>query len=80
MEEERRQVEEFVRRFGLEEREARAAFHLRLAEELFEGISKEAHRTSGYPSLPGIRLWMHDEMDFGEHFQALRNQLARRVL
>ena len=24
--------------------------------------------------------WMHDEMDFGEHFQALRNQLARRVL
>jgi len=23
---------------------------------------------------------MHDEMDFGEHFQALRNQLARRVL
>ena len=80
MEEERRQVEEFVRHFGLEEREARAAFHLRLAEELFEGISKEAHRTSGYPSLPGIRLWMHDEMDFGEHFQALRNQLARRVL
>jgi hypothetical protein len=23
---------------------------------------------------------MHDEMDFGEHFHALRNQLARRVL
>ena len=80
MEEERRQVEDFVRLFGLEEREAQAAYHLRLAEELFGRISKEAHRTSGYPSLPGIRLWMHDEMDFGEHFQALRNQLARRVL
>jgi hypothetical protein len=80
MEEERQQVDGFVRLFGLEDREARAAYHLRIAEHLFEEISEEAHRTSGYPSVPGIRSWMHDEMDFGEHFHALRNQLARRVL
>jgi hypothetical protein len=80
MEEDRQQLEDFVRLFGLEEREARAAYHLRIAEELFEGISEEAHRTSGYPSVPGSPACTHDEIDFGEHFQALRNQLARRVL
>ena len=80
MEEDRQQLEDFVRLFGLEEMEARAAYHLRIAEELFEGISEEARRTSGYPSVPGIHAWMHDEMDFREHFRALRNQLARRVL
>jgi hypothetical protein len=80
MEEDRQQVEDFVRLFGLEEREARAAYHLCIAEKLFEEISNEAHRTSGYASVPGIRAWMHDEMGFREHFQGLRNQLARMVL
>ncbi len=51
-----------------------------LAEELFEELSEEAYKRSGYPSVRGVHAWMHDEMDFGEHFQALRNQLARRVL
>src|SRR5215213_1805990 len=80
MEEDRQQVDNFIRLFGLEDKEARAAYHLRSAENLFEEISEEAHRASGYPSVPGIRAWMHDEMDFREHFHALRNQLARRVL
>jgi hypothetical protein len=80
MEEDRQQVDDFVRLFGLEDREARVAYHLRAAENLFGEISEEAHRTSGYPSVPGIGSWMHDEIDFREHFRALRDQLARRVL
>ena len=80
MEGNRQQVEDLMRFFGLEEKEARAAYHLRVAEELFEEISEETFKTSGFPRVRGIRAWMHDEMDFGEHFQALRNQLARRVL
>ena len=80
MEEDRQEVDNFVRLYGLEDREARVAYHLRAAENLFEEISEEAHRTSGYPSVPGIGSWMHDEIDFREHFRALRDQLARRVL
>jgi hypothetical protein len=80
MEEDRQQVDDFVRLFGLEDREARMAYHLLTAETLFEEISEEEQKTSGYPSIPGIRSWMHDEIDFREHFRALRNQLARRVL
>jgi hypothetical protein len=80
VEEEQKRLEELVRLYGLEEKEARAAYHLGLAEELFEEISEEAYRRSGFPAVRGVHAWMHDEMDFGEHFQALRNQLARRVL
>jgi hypothetical protein len=80
VEENRQQVEVLKHLYGLEEKEARAAYHLGLAEELFEEISKEASETSGFPRVRGIETWMHDEMDFGEHFHALRNQLARRVL
>src|SRR5918997_1848234 len=80
MEENRQQVEDLKHLYGLEEKEARAACHLGIAEELFEEISEEAYKTSGFPRVRGIEEWMHDEMDFGEHFHALRNQLARRVL
>jgi hypothetical protein len=80
VEEEQKRLEELMRLYGLEEKEARAAYHLGLAEELFEEISEEASKRSGFPAVRGVHAWMHDEMDFGEHFQALRNQLARRVL
>ncbi len=80
MEEEQKRLEELMRLYGLEEKEARAAYHLGLAEELFEEISEEAYRRGGFPTVRGVQAWMHDEMDFGEHFHALRNQLARRVL
>ena len=80
MEEEQKRLEELMRLYGFEEKEARAAYHLGLAEELFEEISEEAYKSSGLPSVRGIQSWMHDEMDFSEHFHALRNQLARRVL
>jgi hypothetical protein len=70
MEEDRQEVDDFVRLFGLEDREARVAYHLRAAENLFEEISEEMHRMSGYPSVPGIRSWMHDEIGFREHFRA----------
>jgi hypothetical protein len=80
VEENRQQLEDLMRLYGLEEKEARAAYHLGIAEELFEEISEEAYKTSGFPRVRGIEEWMHDEMDFGEHFHALRNQLARRVL
>ena len=80
VEEDHKRVEELMRLYGLEEKEARAAYHLHIAEELFEEISEETSETSGFPRVRGIEAWMHDEMDFGEHFQALRNQLARRVL
>src|SRR3712207_7842629 len=80
MEENHKQLEGLMRLYGLEEREARAAYHLGIAEELFEEISEEAYKRRGVPRLQGVEGWMHDEMDFGEHFHALRNQLARRVL
>jgi hypothetical protein len=76
VEEDHKRVEELMRLYGLEEKEARAAYHLGLAEELFE----EAYRRGGFPTVRGVQAWMHDEMEFGEHFHALRNQLARRVL
>ena len=80
MEENRKQLEDLMRLYGLEEKEARAAYHLGIAEELFEEISEEAYERGGVPKARGVVGWMHDEMDFGEHFHALRNQLARRVL
>jgi hypothetical protein len=80
MENSSQQLEDLIRLFGLEDKEARAAYHLRIAEELFNEISQEAYKTSGFARVPGIEAWMHDEMDFGEHFHMLRNQLARRVL
>ena len=80
MEENRQHVEALMRLYGLEEKEARAAYHLGIAEELFEEISQEAYKMRQFPRVRGIEAWMHDEMDFGEHFHALRNQLARRVL
>ena len=80
MEEDHKQLEDLMRLYGLEEKEARAAYHLGRAEELFEEISEEAYKTRGGMRGRGVEGWMHDEMDFGEHFHALRNQLARRVL
>src|ERR671928_1739781 len=80
MDENRQQVEDLMHLYGLEEKEARAAYHLGIAEELFEEISEEAYETRRFPSVRGVVAWMHDEMDYGEHFHALRNQLARRVL
>jgi hypothetical protein len=80
VEENRQQLEDLMRLYGLKEKEARAAYHLGIAEELFEEISEEASEARGFSRVRGVEAWMHDEMDFGEHFQALRNQLARRVL
>ena len=80
MEENHKRLEDLMRLYGLEEKEARAAYHLGIAEELFEEISEETYDTRGVPRTRGVEAWMHDEMDFGEHFHALRNQLARRVL
>ena len=80
MEENHKQLEDLMRLYGLEEKEARAAYHLGIAEELFEEISEEASERRGVPRARGVVAWMHDEMDYGEHFHALRNQLARRVL
>ncbi len=80
MEENHNRLEDLMRLYGLQEKEARAAYHLGVAEELFEEISQEAAAMGGLPRVRGVEAWMHDEMDFGEHFHALRNQLARRVL
>jgi hypothetical protein len=80
VEENHQRVEDLMSLYGLEEKEARAAYHLGIAEELFEEISEEGYETRGFPRVRGVEGWMHDEMDFGEHFHALRNQLARRVL
>jgi hypothetical protein len=80
VEENHKQLEALMRLYGLEEKEARAAYHLGIAEELFKEISEEASERGGFPKDRGVEAWMHDEMDFGEHFQALRNQLARRVV
>ena len=80
MEEDHKRVEDLMHLYGFEQKEARAAYHLGIAEELFEEISEEVYKRGGFARVRGIQAWMHDEMDFGEHFHALRNQLARRVL
>ncbi len=80
VEENHKQIEELMRLYGFEEKEARAAYHLGIAEELFGEMSKEAYETRGFARARGVGGRMHDQMDFGEHFHALRNQLARRVL
>jgi hypothetical protein len=80
VEENHKQLEDLMRLYGLEEKEARAAYHLGIAEELFKEISEEASERGRFPRVRGAEAWMHDEMDFGEHFQALRNLLARRVV
>jgi hypothetical protein len=81
VEENHKQLEDLMRLYGFEEKEARAAYHLGIAEQLFEEISEEeAYERRRVPRVRGVEAWMHDEMDFGEHFHALRNQLARRVL
>jgi hypothetical protein len=80
VEEDNKRIEELMRLYGLEEKEAQAAYYLGIAEELFEEISKETYQRSGFARVRGVEAWMHDEMDLGEHFHALRNQLARRVL
>jgi hypothetical protein len=53
LEEDRQQVEDLMRLYGLEEKEAQAAYHLGIAEELFEEISEEAYKTSGFPRVHG---------------------------
>ena len=53
MEEEQKRLEELMRLYGLEEKEARAAYHLGLAEELFVEISEDAYRRSGSPDVRG---------------------------
>ncbi len=50
VEEEQKRLEELMRLYGLEEKEARAAYHLGLAEELFEELSEEP--TAGVGSRP----------------------------
>jgi hypothetical protein len=67
VEEDHKRVEDLIRLYGFEEKEARAAYHLGIAEELFKEISEEAYQRSGFPRVRGIHAWMHDEMDFGEH-------------
>jgi hypothetical protein len=67
VEEDHKLVEDLMRLYGFEEKEARAAYHLGIAEELFEEISEEAYQRGGFPRVRGIQ-------------DALRNQLARRVL
>jgi hypothetical protein len=80
VEENHKRIEDLMRLYGLEEKEARAAYHLGIAEKLFEEVSEEAYERSGFARVRGVEGWMHDEMDFAEHFHALRNQLARRVV
>jgi hypothetical protein len=46
VEENHKLVENLMRLYGFEEKEARAAYHLGVAEELFEEISEEAYESS----------------------------------
>ena len=49
MEEDHKLVEDLMRLYGFEEKEARAAYHLGIAEELFGEISEEAYQRGGFP-------------------------------
>ena len=75
MEPNRAEIEDRMRRLGLEETEARAAYHLRRAQELFEELYGPNEGESG-----AFLTDVYNEMYFKVHFRALTNLLGRRVL
>lgn len=71
-----KQVEDLMLRLGYEEEEARAAYHLRSAQELFDELyAGETGKTMGRTAASIFRMTYVDN-----HFHALQNLLARRVL
>jgi hypothetical protein len=70
----REELEDLMRRNGLEEKEAEAAYHLKRASEIFD----ELHRYEGDPGI-GLVRDLQNQMAFGIHFGALTQLLALRV-
>jgi hypothetical protein len=75
----REQIEAFVRDYGLEGKEAQAAYYLRRARELFEELHEEAY-SSGEDVIAGQRGRIEYTAHIQPHFMALNAVLQRRVL
>jgi signal transduction histidine kinase len=75
MEPGREEVEGLMRRNGLTEKEAEAAYHLRRAKELFE----ELYAAEDDDPARGFVARVYNDIHFG-HFGALNRYLAMRVV
>jgi hypothetical protein len=72
MEPDRDYIEDRMRRYGLEEEaEARLVYHLAQAEDIFDAL---------YSSETGISAGLYKQIHIRSHFNALRQQLAVRVV
>ncbi len=86
MEESREQIEDFMRRYGYNEREAQAAYHLHRAWDLFEEMDEEAvdegasHGSALQEEVYKFGMRVFRDMHFGTHFAELNRWLGMRVL
>ena len=74
----REYIEDRMRRYGLEEKEALASYHLNRARDLFKELHASDYEEVGQSYNPMARL-MH-EMHYGTRFTSLQNMLRQRVL
>jgi hypothetical protein len=70
-------IEDFMRRYGYEEKEVEAAYHLRQAWDRFTEIYEDEAGSVSSPNL-GAELFLQVNVD--PHFNALWGLLSRRVL
>jgi hypothetical protein len=75
----REEIEDWKRRYGYEEKEAEAAYHLREARNRILELY-QADVEAGAGSYPTIYSQMSLQSATVPHFDALFNLLARRVL
>ena len=80
MEEGREHIEDLMRRYGYEEREAEVAYHLGRAQDLLAEMHEESFSLSETVALPGLRASMYRMAFVEPHFRALFALLDRRVL
>jgi hypothetical protein len=79
----REQIEDLMRRYGYEEKEAETAYHLGEAQaRIFEMYRAEAQAEAeaGTGGFPTLYAEMSLRSDIIPHFEALGSVLAKRVL
>lgn len=75
MEPTREHIEDLMRRYGMEEDEARASYHLRQTAELFEKLYPDSES-----NIARLVTGPLKEVNFRTHFRALNRILGMRVL
>jgi hypothetical protein len=68
-------IQDLMNRYGFEEKEALAAYHLRKARQIFE----ELYAPGDDPGVGLVRT-IYNQMLWGSHFRALTRMLGTRVL